>query len=101
MAQRLQLHSILKTILGSTNVYFQPPASVQMQYPAIVYHRDNDKVAHANGKPYNRRIRYKVTVIDRDPDSLIPGVISLLPLCKFDRAYTADQLNHDVFNIFF
>ena len=101
MGQRLALHSLLKTILGSGNVYFQAPPSNQMHYPAILYKRDDDKVVHAGNKPYNRRIRYQVIVIDKDPDSLIPSKISELPLCSFNRAYTADNLNHDVFNIFF
>jgi hypothetical protein len=101
MGQRLALHSLLKTILGSNNVYFQAPPSKQMEYPAIVYRIDNDKVVHANNKPYNRRIRYQVTVIDSNPDSLIPGKIAELPLCSFNRFYPADNLNHNVFNIFF
>jgi hypothetical protein len=101
MAQRLQLHSILKGILGNNNIYFQPPADLKMVYPAIVYRRDRDYVGHAGNKPYNRRIRYQVTVIDRNPDSDIPKKVAELPLCVFDRFYSADQLNHDVFNIFF
>jgi hypothetical protein len=101
MAQRLQLHSILKAILGNNNIYFQPPAGLIMSYPAIVYRRDSDYVGHAGNKPYNRRIRYQVIAINSDPDSNIPSKIAELPLCTFDRFYTADQLNHDVFNIFF
>lgn len=101
MAQRTSLQALLKTILGSNNVYFQPPPSIQMQYPAIVYRRDDDDLTHAGNKPYNRRIRYQVTVIDSNPDSLIPEKIALLPLCSYDRFYTADKLNHDVFNLFF
>lgn len=101
MGQRLQLHSLLKGILGSDNVYFQAPPSKDMNYPAIIYRIDEDSVVHANNKPYNRRIRYLVTVIDKDPDSLIPGKIAELPLCKFNRFYPADKLNHHVFNLYF
>ena len=101
MAQRQQLHSLLKSLLGSNNVYFQPPPNHQMSYPAIVYRRDNDYVSHAGNKPYNRLVRYQVMVIDPNPDSLIPGKIAALPLCSFNRFYTADKLNHDVFNLFF
>lgn len=101
MGQRLALHSLLKSILGTNHVYFQAPPSNQMQYPAIVYKRDDDNVVHANNKPYNRRIRYQVIVITSDPDSVVPSKIAELPLCKFNRFYPADNLNHDVFNIFF
>lgn len=99
MGQRLDLHTTLTAL--APNVYFQPPPSVQMQYPCIVYKRDDVRTVHADDKPYHRRKRYQVTVIDRNPDSDIPDKVGALPLCTFDRFYTADQLNHDVFNLFF
>lgn len=51
--------------------------------------------------PYNYRVGYQVTVIDRNPDSLIPGKIASLPMCKFDRHYKAENLNHDVYNLYY
>ena len=85
MARRLELQAVLTGILGSNNVYFQPPPTVQMEYPAIVYHRDYEQTDHADDIPYKRMKRYLVTVIDRDPDSGIPDKISALPLCVYDR----------------
>jgi hypothetical protein len=101
MAPRLELHDILKTILGSENVYFQPPNNTQMNYPSIVYQTDDYSVKYADDIPYNRRARFQVTVMDRDPDSLIPDKVAELPLCSFDRFFIADNLNHNVFNLFF
>lgn len=101
MAPRLELHALLVALLGSNNVYFQPPPTTQMKYPCITYHRDADSVDHADNRPYNRKIRYQVTVIDADPDSLIPAKIAELPLCSFDRFFTSDNLNHDVYQLFF
>ncbi len=101
MAHRLELQQLLVSILGSTNVYFQPPPSVQMQYPSIVYKRDSRKTEFADDKPYKDRKRYLVTVIDRNPDSEIPERLAQLSLCVFDRFYTADNLNHDVYRLFF
>lgn len=101
MAPRLDLHAILTDILETDQVYFQPPPTVQMKYPAIVYKRDYVLVNHADDMPYKRRIRYLVTVIDRDPDSPFPDKIAELPMCTYDRFYTADNLNHDVFKLFF
>jgi hypothetical protein len=101
MAQRLDLQALLVTLLGSDNVYFQPPASIQMQYPCIVYKRDYAITTFSGNKPYDHRKRYLVTVIDRDPDSLIPDKVAKLPMCVFDRHYTADNLNHDVYKLFF
>jgi hypothetical protein len=45
--------------------------------------------------------RYQVTVVDRNPDSDLPDQVQNLPLCQFSRFFTADNLNHFVFNLFF
>jgi len=101
MGQRSELQDILKDLLGSDQVYFQPPPNVSMVYPAIVYKRDYIKIEYADDNPYAHKTRYQVTVIDKNPDSDIPGKVACLPLCAFDRFYTANNLNHDVFRIFF
>lgn len=99
--KRLQLHEILVDILGSEAVYFQPPATVQMQYPCIVYRRDRRRTEFANNSPYRHTKLYQVIHIGRDPDSPVPDKIAELPLTLFDRFYTADNLNHDVYNVYF
>ncbi len=99
MGQRLQLHDLLKSI--TDNVYFQPPQNTQMKYPCIVYRRDYAATEFADNIPYRHTLRYVVVVIDRDPDSDIPGAIAALPMCLFNRFYTADDLNHDVFRVYF
>jgi hypothetical protein len=99
MGRRLELQELLLTF--AEHVYFQPPESMVMQYPCIVYHRDDVNTEYADDKPYKSRKRYQVTIIDRDPDSQIPDQIRSLPLCSFDRFFTADNLNHDVYTLFF
>lgn len=101
MSRRLELHQILVDLLGSGNVYFQPPASVQMKYPCIVYGRIGLESKYANNILYIHKKRYQVTVVDKNPDSIIPGKVLNLPLCKFDRHYNADSLNHDVYTLYF
>lgn len=101
MGTRKQLQTILETILGSKNVYFQPPSSVRLRYPCIIYHRSYEDVRYADDAPYARKKRYTITVVDRDPDSLIPDKVADLPMCKFERFYTSDNLNHDVYNLYF
>lgn len=83
------------------NVYFQPPPNVLMKYPAIVYHQDDEDVLYAGNLPYRRIPRWLVTVIDRKPDSDIPAKVADLPLCSFNRAYPADNLNHTVYQLYF
>ena len=101
MGSRLELHDILCDILGSEHVYFQPPASVRMTYPAIVYSRKNIENNFADNSVYKQNHAYELTVIYEDPDSDIPISISQLPLCRFDRHYTADNLNHDSFTLYY
>jgi hypothetical protein len=99
MALRLQLHDLLQSI--TDNVYFQPPENVMLEYPCIIYKRDFAETEFADNQPYNHTLRYMVVVIDRNPDSDIPGKVASLPKCVFNRFYTADNLNHDVYNVFF
>lgn len=105
--RRLKLHDILCDILTCPNsgmecrAYFQPPATVKMKYPAIVYALDDIENIFANGGVYLSSRKYSVTVIDSDPDSSIISKISSLSTCRFNRHYTKDNLNHDVFTITF
>ena len=101
MASRLQLHILLEKLLGSKNVYFQPPASVKMSYPAIRYSRKNIENISADDAVYLQNSCYELIVIDKNPDSELVEKISKLPYCRFDRHYTKDNLNHDVFTIYY
>lgn len=101
MNRREELHEILCEVLGSRNVYFQPPESIKMKYPAIVYSRDDIDNSFANDSVYMQSFAYSVTVIDSDPDSEIVAKVSRLPRCQYDRHYKADNLNHDMFTIYY
>lgn len=101
MNRREELHEILCEALGSRNVYFQPPESVKMKYPAIVYSRDDIDNSFANNSVYMQSLAYSVTVIDSDPDSEIVDKVSKLPRCQYDRHYKSDNMNHDVFTIYY
>lgn len=101
MRPRLEFHEILCNILGSRNVYFQPPASVKMSYPAIVYRLDYIQNQSADNLVYSQDRRYQVIVIDKDPDSKISDEVSKLPQCVFDRSYNADNLNHFSYTIYY
>lgn len=101
MAHRHDLHAILVELLGSRDVYFQPPSNVSMSYPAIVYKRFGEDRKRADNSLYGRTIQYQVTVIDRNPDSDIPDKIAHLPMCVLNRTYAANNLHHDVFNLYF
>lgn len=100
--RRLELHELLVSILGSRNVYFQPPASLVMQYPCIRYNREKADSKFASNRLYRFTQRYQVILISRDPDSgIIFEKIVSLPLTVHDRSYAGDNLNHDVFTLYF
>ena len=99
LTDRLDLQALLKELCD--NVYFQPPESIKLVYPCIVYKRDWAVTNFAENLPYKIVKRYLVTVVDRDPDSTIPAQVAELPMCVYDRFYTADDLNHDVYKLFF
>lgn len=109
MSRRIQLQKILESVKGLATdpltrcpaVYFQPPSSVKLVYPCIVYVLERVDIKHADNKPYMSAERYKVTIIDKDPDSEIPDTLLYMPRCKLDRPYTADNLNHWVFSLYY
>lgn len=99
--RRHQLQSLLQILLGSRNVYFQPPENVRMSYPAIVYARSTSSTDHADNKVYRRKKGWTVTHISNDPDDPTPDKIEDLPLCSFDRHFVAENLNHNVYTLYF
>lgn len=99
MSRRSALDAMLREVLGSNNVYFQQPSTTQMSYPAIKYKLDMINTNKANDMNYQKHKRYMVTIIDSNPDTILPDKMLELPMCSFDRTYQADNLNHYVFNI--
>lgn len=98
---RIELDTILRTALGSTKVYFQPPESLKLSYPCIVYKRSEIKSGFANNGVYHQDHAYKATLLTTDPDSDIIDTLSKLPFVKFDRAYVVDNLNHYDYYIYY
>ena len=101
MGSRIELQSLLEELLGSRNVYFQPPASLVMKFPAIVYGLSKIRLTHADGKNYLKGRSYDITLIDSDPDSQIIDRILELTYTSFDRHFKSDNLNHYTFTIYF
>ena len=97
MGSRLELQNLLESILGSRNVYYQPPESIKIKYPAIIYSRNDVDNSFADDIVYMQNHTYQIIVIDANPDSEIVNKISKLPMCRYNRHYTSDNLNHDVF----
>lgn len=97
---RSQFNQVLRDILGSEHVYFQPPSNIEMQYPAIVYERSQADTQFAGNLPYKVTKRYTVTLISKKPETDLWDQIAALPSCTHSAFFVADNLNHDVFDIF-
>lgn len=102
MADRLELQSEFEDFLGSRNVYYRPPESVRMNYPAIRYSRNGSSLAHANNRVYLNTRRYDGVIIDPNPDSALPDLmLDRFPMCTFSKAYSTNNLHHFPFTIYY
>lgn len=101
MGTRLELQSKLEELLGSRQVYYQPPESVKMEYPAIVYSKSKVWIANAGDITYSKINRYDITVISKKPDDPVLDKLLGLQYCSYDRHYKSDNLNHDTFTLYY
>ena len=101
MGTRLELQSKLEELLGSRSVYYQPPETIKMEYPAIVYSKKNITSRFANNTTYLQPTSYEITVIDKKPDNTVIKKLLQMPMCRFDRYFKSDNLNHDVLTLYF
>lgn len=101
MGDRLDLQAKFEEILESRNVYFQPPTSVSMHYPAIRFELKDILTKSANNSSgYVMVPGYEGTLITKEPDTKYLPQILRLPYCKFDRYYSASNLHHYTFTIY-
>lgn len=101
LEQRSQeLQAEFEELLESRNVYYNPPASVKMKYDAIVFTRSRIENTFANNSVYAQNYCYQVTVITKDPDAAIIDKMSRRPRCSFERHFVADNLHHNIFNLY-
>ena len=101
MGTTLSLQDELKTILGSNNVYFQPPSTVKMKYPCFVFTRAGASQYTADNKNYMYTKKYNVTYIsnESDPD-MVDTMLRHFSMCQYDRPFVSDNLHHDVFTLY-
>lgn len=99
MASRLSLHEDLKTLLGSSNVYYQPPESLKIKYPCFIYRLSSANVTPADNDIYLYTRQYQLTFITKDPDDeLIDEIPKFFAKkfkgCRMSAHFTSDNLNH-------
>lgn len=104
MRDRTELQAELEDLLGSRNVYFQPPEDIRMKYPCFVYERSSLRAKFADdNQRYQMYFRYQITYITKNPDTndLITRMLDRFEYCTYERHFVVDGLNHEVFNLYY
>lgn len=102
MAPREQLQTVLGTVLGEGDVYFQPPPNLMLKYPCIVYNLAGIQSEYASDHTYLATRKYLVTYIHRGHDiNDVVNRLLALPLCSYSSHFVVDGLYHDSFSIFY
>lgn len=100
MGSRLELHSELLSFCP--NVYFQPPSTLTMKYPCIVYAKNTKLNLYGSDVVHFSKQEYRVTVMDANPDSTIPDQIEkALKYCSEYQRYTVNNLNHTILSLYY
>lgn len=90
------------TLSGYTpHVYYQPPESIKLVYPCIVYNRERYRTDKANNDVYKEMTQYSVTVMDKNPDSKIVENLRALQYCELSQQYRTENIYHYIFNYFY
>lgn len=102
MDRRLKLQSLLKTVPGIKEVYYQPPAKARMTYPCIRFTRGRVRAGRADNMAYRFTQGYEVLVITRDPDSPAPQYIAEhFQMAEINNMYVVDNLYHTSITLYF
>ena len=99
METRLVVSRKLNAICS--NVYFQPPSTVKMQYPCIVYSYNIEDIVRADNLDYFSHDSYDIIVIDKNPLSTIPKQVKeAFKYSNIKKSYISDNLNHTPIKIY-
>ena len=102
MDRRIELHDKLIDILGNRNVYFQPPASIQLSYPCVIYNLGTGDIKRADNSVYAYTNSYEVMFIYKRPNmEILDTMLTSFSMCSVSRVYVADNLNHYAFNLYY
>lgn len=98
---RLDIQDRLEGLDPKLHVYYQPPESVRIKYPAVVYKLNDIGQRFADDNTYNKDRSYMLTLIHTDPDNeLIEKLLLSFNKIRFDRTYTSDNLYHYIYILY-
>ena len=105
MATRAELQNALTNLWNAyfdgkyvARVYYDPPESVKMLYPCIVYEYSNAHLTRGNNRVYLKGKMYNLKLIFTDPDEgeeFEDWLESHMPCCNgASGCYVSDNLYH-------
>ena len=102
MASRLQLQYELESLLDSENVYFQPPETVKLKYPCIVYSLDPTYTVQADNRNYIITNRYHIKHIYKSlSNSLKDNFLLNFMMISHDNRMIVDGMYNDDFTLYY
>ncbi len=96
---RNRVHDILTSIIGDDRVYFQPPESIKLKYPCIIYNLSDTSNTYGDNISYLLNVGFDILLVDRDPESIYVTKLLSVPYSTFNRYYVADNINHWSFTL--
>lgn len=100
VSRREELNELFKEI--TNNVYFQPPESVKLKYPCIIYNLNSADSQYADDFAYRFKRRYDVMYITKNPDDEnVDKIAKYFKYIKFDRWFASGGLNHYNYNLYY
>ena len=101
MLKRVDIQEKFKFLLGSNNVYYQPPANLKMKYPAIVYSLDGLDVKRFDNRRLINKNCFSVTHIYRnESENLVETMLKNFEYISFDNRSIVDGIYNDHYTIY-
>ena len=83
------------------NVYFQPPESVKLKFPCIIYSMGAIGAQYADNMSYLLHVPYELRYITSEADDELVFTLAQLPKCKHGKPYAKDNLYHHPYTIYY
>lgn len=97
--RRILLHEKLVNICP--NVYFQPPSSIKIKYPAIIYSYTDTESIHADNRNYLNFPNVTLTLIENYPEpDLVFKVLDNISGTKHTQSYVLNGLNYSIVELY-
>ena len=100
-SKELKLDRLMRDTLGSDYVYFQPPESVSMFYPCVVWNLAKLPVVYADDKAYLKNPKYVIRYISPDPDDPMRDTLVDVLGVPIIQVYCKDGLYHFIYELYY